>query len=138
MRMVFTIMVVILALLALTTTARAIDSVTDKTFLKEVSSGKGVTIVDFYTDWCGYCQEIHPVLLKLEGKYKGKVRFVQVNAQYNQSTAGYFGVNSYPSVYLSNDGTDYVKIENGKLFSEVTLSKEIDAYLKKHSTSEKR
>lgn len=64
----------------------------------------GVTLVDFFADWCGPCKMIAPVLEDLSGEYQGKVNFVKVNVDQEGSLAQRFGVMSIPTLILFKDG----------------------------------
>ena len=46
---------------------------TDKNFKEEVLDKDGLTVVDFWAEWCGPCKQIGPIVEELAGEYKGKV-----------------------------------------------------------------
>jgi len=40
----------------------------------------GVTVVDFWAPWCGYCVRMMPIIEEIAGELEGKANFVKVNA----------------------------------------------------------
>ena len=40
----------------------------------------GVTVIDFWAPWCGYCVRMMPVIEEIAGELEGKANFVKVNA----------------------------------------------------------
>ncbi len=64
----------------------------------------GVTIVDFYADWCGPCQMIAPELDKLVGMISEGQNVVKVNVDDAPDIAGKFGVMSIPTIIKFKDG----------------------------------
>lgn len=76
--------------------------VTDATFQAEVLNSKGITIVDFYADWCGPCQRMKPVMKSIAQKHP-EYKIVEVNIDYNDIAASY-GVNSIPNFFVFKDG----------------------------------
>lgn len=63
---------------------------------------KGVTLVDFYADWCGPCKMIAPVLEELAKETDATI--LKVNVDVNGVTAQEFGVMSIPTIILFKDG----------------------------------
>ena len=53
----------------------------DTNFESEVASG--VTLVDFYADWCGPCKEMKPYLDKMATEMTDKVVIVRIDADEN-------------------------------------------------------
>lgn len=70
----------------------------------EESISTGVTIVDFYADWCGPCQLIAPELEKLSGMVVEGQNIVKVNVDDAPEIAGKFGVMSIPTIIKFKDG----------------------------------
>lgn len=65
---------------------------------------EGVTLVDFYADWCGPCQNLSPTLDELEQKFDGKLSVLKVNVDDNQELAQEFGVRGIPALFFLKDG----------------------------------
>jgi thioredoxin 1 len=63
----------------------------------------GVTLVDFFADWCGPCKMLAPVLEDVSLQYPD-IEFVKVNVDENMDLAERFGIMSIPTVYLFKDG----------------------------------
>ena len=64
----------------------------------------GLTLVDFYADWCGPCKMLGPVLEEVDGEYP-EIYFVKVNVDENMDLAQKFNIMSIPCL---------VAMENGK------------------------
>jgi thioredoxin 1 len=65
---------------------------------------KGVTLVDFYADWCGPCKMIAPVLEQLDKEYTGKAQIVKLDVDANPAVAQAYGVMSIPTLIVFKDG----------------------------------
>ena len=75
----------------------------DEEFESIISSG--VTLVDFYADWCGPCRRMGEVLETLT-----EVNVLKINTDEFPNLATSFGVMSIPTLMLFIDGA-----ESGKL-----------------------
>ena len=62
--------------------------------------GNGVTLVDFWADWCGPCKMQAPVIDELGEKYEGKVTVAKLNVDDEPSIAARFGVMSIPTLIV--------------------------------------
>jgi thioredoxin 1 len=67
---------------------------------------KGVTLVDFYADWCGPCRMLTPVLEQLAKEMHGKIKVTKVDIDSNQQIASRFQVMSVPTMILFKDGKE--------------------------------
>ncbi|MGB7595059.1 MAG: thioredoxin [Erysipelotrichaceae bacterium] len=65
---------------------------------------KGVTLVDFYADWCGPCKMIAPVLEQLQPEFEGKVHMIKVDVDAEENLAMRYKVMSIPTILLFKDG----------------------------------
>lgn len=85
----------------------------------------GVTLVDFWAEWCGPCRMMAPILDELANDYKDKVTVAKVNVDNENDLAGRFNVMSIPTLLVFKDG------EVQKRFVGVTsrsdLSEALDA-----------
>lgn len=63
-----------------------------------------IKFVDFYTDWCGPCKAMAPIVAELEKEYGGKVEFQRVDVEAESEMAGKFGIMNIPTfVILKGD-----------------------------------
>lgn len=70
----------------------------DDNFVKEISSG--VTLVDFYADWCGPCRMMEPVIEELASEMNGKATIAKLDIEAAQQTTSTYNVTSIPTLIL--------------------------------------
>ncbi len=73
-------------------------------FDREVLKWPGVVLVEFYSDSCGYCRQLDPVLRELAQDYKGIIKVVQINTARAANLAGQFQLRGVPAMYLYDKG----------------------------------
>jgi putative thioredoxin len=80
--------------------------VSTKTFEKEVlEASKTVpVVVDFWAPWCGPCRSLTPIIEKVVGEFKGRVKLVKVNSDDNPELSQAFQIQSIPNVIAFKDG----------------------------------
>jgi len=61
----------------------------------------GVTLVDFYADWCGPCKMLSPVLESIEDE---TLQIIKVNVDKHEELARKYGVMSIPTMFIIKDG----------------------------------
>jgi len=76
----------------------------EETFEQGISSG--LTLVDFYADWCGPCRMLTPVLEELAGDLNGKATIAKIDIDKAQKTASTFQVTSIPTLILFKEGKE--------------------------------
>jgi len=76
---------------------------TDATINEETKSG--VTLIDFYADWCGPCKMIAPILEQL-GEERQDFKIVKVDVDANQQSAMQYGVRNIPTLLIVKDGVE--------------------------------
>ncbi len=80
-------------------------AVTDTTFQSEVEQHRGLTVVDFWAEWCGPCRMIAPVLDQLAGEYETKgLKVAKMDVDANLATPARFNVRSIPTLLFFKDG----------------------------------
>jgi len=80
---------------------------TQDSFKDTVASG--VTLVDFWAEWCGPCRMITPVLDQLSAEYDGKVCIAKVNVDHAPALAEDYGVQSIPTLLVMKDGAEVTR-----------------------------
>jgi thioredoxin len=69
----------------------------------EVTSGEGITLVDFWADWCGPCVRFAPVYEKVSERHPD-ITFAKVDTEAEQSLAAEFQIYSIPTIMAVRDG----------------------------------
>lgn len=77
--------------------------VTDADFDKEVLKSDKPVIVDFWAEWCGPCRVLGPRFEELS-KEMTDIKFVKLDVDSNQETAGKYGVRSIPTLLMFKKG----------------------------------
>lgn len=95
-------------------------TLTDQNFKEQTSAG--VTLVDFWADWCGPCHVLSPTVEELAKDLNGKAKVGKLDVDANQQTAMGFGVMSIPTVIIFKDGK-----ESGRLVGVQPKDKYIEA-----------
>jgi len=73
-------------------------------FATEVENHKGVTLVDFYADWCGPCKMITPLLEVIADEFEDELKVVKVDADQSSELLAKYGVRGLPTLMLFKDG----------------------------------
>ena len=86
--------------------------ITAENFAAETANG--LTLVDFWADWCGPCHMFEPVFEELEEDFDGQVSFASLDVEDQQDLAVQFNVMSIPTLILFKDGVAKEKITGYK------------------------
>ena len=72
-------------------------------FEEEVTSNSGVTVVDFFANWCGPCRKLSPILEEVESELSG-VKFSKINTDENMDVAREYQVSGLPTLLVFKNG----------------------------------
>lgn len=64
---------------------------------------EGVTLVDFWAEWCGPCQMMLPILDQFSSAMDWKMKVAKVNVDEAPEIAGQFRVMSIPTLIVFKD-----------------------------------
>lgn len=101
-----------------------LPTVDEANFESTVSSG--LTVVDFFAQWCGPCKVLGPIMDEVAGAVSGKAKCVQVDVDQAQGLATKFGVTSIPTVVFFKDGSEVDR------FVGIKQKDEIISLIEKH------
>ncbi len=69
----------------------------------QVRNNKGISLLDFYADWCGPCRMVLPIVDEIAGERRD-ILVGKINVNENQDLAREFGVMSIPTLIVMKDG----------------------------------
>ena len=72
-------------------------------FNSEVVNFDGISIVDFWAEWCGTCKMIGPIYEEVAGELSN-AKFTKVNVDECPNLAGKYRVASIPTIMVFKNG----------------------------------
>ncbi|HUV07278.1 MAG TPA: thioredoxin [Spirochaetia bacterium] len=100
-------------------------TISDESFDKVIS--EGVTIVDFWAEWCMPCRMQAPIMDKVAEKMGERVVISKINVDENPNTAVKFGITGIPTSILFKDGKEAQRFVGVQ--SEAALMRAIESNL---------
>ena len=100
---------------------------TDTNFQEKALDNNGVSVVDFWAEWCGPCRMIAPIIEELSTEYDGKALIGKVDVDANPEVSMKFGIRSIPTLLVLKNG-EVVDKHVGTI-SKQALMEKIDAHL---------
>lgn len=81
---------------------------TEDAFEQDIKSG--LTLVDFYADWCGPCRMLTPILEKVAKEFNGKATIAKLDIDKAQKTASSYQITSIPTLILFKNGKEFGRL----------------------------
>lgn len=101
---------------------------TDSNFKQSVLDNEGVTVIDFWAEWCGPCRMIAPIIEELSKEYEGKALIGKLDVDNNPEVSMKYGIRSIPTILFLKNG-EVVDKQVGATTKAVLASK-LEAQLK--------
>lgn len=74
-----------------------------KNFNELVNSTQPV-VIDFFTEWCGPCKAMKPVLENLKSRLGDKVKIIKIDIDENPDIASQLDIRSVPTLMIFQNG----------------------------------
>ena len=71
---------------------------------------EGLTLVDFFAEWCGPCKMLSPILEELAEEMKETVKVAKVDIDESQDIAINMQVTSVPTLVLFKEGEEVKRV----------------------------
>jgi len=101
--------------------------ITDDNFQSEVLDKEGLTVIDFWAEWCGPCRMVGPIIEELASEYDGKALIGKVDVDSNMQISMKYSIRSIPTILFIKDG-EVVDKQVGATSKQV-LSSKIEAHI---------
>jgi len=77
-------------------------TITSENFEETVSAG--VSVIDFWAEWCGPCRVVGPIIESISDEVGGKATVGKCNVDEVADLSMKFGIRSIPTVLFFKDG----------------------------------
>ena len=89
-----------------------IKQLNDSNFKKQISVG--ITVVDFWAEWCIPCKMMAPVLNAVAEETQGKVTVCKLNVDHGKQSAAKYNIKSIPTLIIFKNGKEVKRISGVK------------------------
>ncbi len=96
-------------------------------FNTEVMQYKGVSLVDFYADWCMPCKMIAPIIEEIGHEMGNKAKVLKLNIDQTPEIAESLGIMSIPTLIIFKEGKVVEQMRGFQ--TKNTLKSKLEKYL---------
>lgn len=89
-------------------TSQNVIHLTDKNFSTIIKNG--ITVVDFWAEWCTPCKMLVPVMNDIADELKGKVKVGKLNVDASHQVAAKYNIRSIPTVIIFRNGLEVKRL----------------------------
>jgi len=84
--------------------SKNVFTATDQNLETDVIKNSGLTMVDFWAEWCGPCKALGPTIDALADQYSGRVKVFKLNVDENPDAAQRFRIRGIPTTLFLKNG----------------------------------
>ena len=77
-------------------------------FKNTIRDSKGISVVDFYAEWCAPCKMMMPIVDEIAGE-RQDIIVGKVNVNEDSELATIYNVRSIPTLIVFKDGIEYTR-----------------------------
>ena len=81
----------------------SVKNLTANNFENEILNSTGISLVDFYADWCGPCKMVAPVVEQI-AEERSDITVAKVNVNESPDLATKYGVKNIPTLMVFKNG----------------------------------
>ncbi len=100
---------------------------TDTNFQESALDNAGVSVIDFWAEWCGPCRMVTPIIEELSKEYEGKATIGKLNVDHHSNVSMKYGVRSIPTIIILKNGE--VVDKHVGTTTKAALAAKIDKFL---------
>ena len=99
----------------------------DSNFQESVLDNEGISVIDFWAEWCGPCKMITPIIEELSKEYEGKATIGKLNVDENPEVSMKYGIRNIPTILILKNG-EVVEKQVG-VTTKAKLAEKIEAHM---------
>lgn len=104
-----------------------VREVNDDNFEPVVLQAEKAVLVDFWSEWCGSCRILAPMLETVAEQHSTTLRVVKLNVDDNPAMTDHYNIQEIPTLILFQDGKEKERINGAG--SEEAISRMIKQHI---------